>query len=368
MNPPRRRAEVTGKFVQFFSRDMRIATVRWHSRFKAEYRTKADAMAAKTAWREDIVAVGPEGTEGKTREGDADAAVQGNGSGGDAAVTLPYRANIDRNIRRRFDIGHNPPDIRQTLVGACHVILATSNKPPNINPPVSILAKRKIWGIRPEQRGRRSLKLRPDHVEITIAALLRHYEANILAFLRSPSGDHGNRLLECAIGILKIRVGRRIGKFQVERQRFGIRCDCWRGAVCIWHPPIRACRLPPISSRVRCPDEFIVRSETGDESNYDEREGNPKEILVQFLFPIRHKTISYPFHCCPLSPDIAPQFHPCFTGATMIRYAALPGANPAPQRHHRLCDSVRGIGGDRRQRGVLDVGIGDGCLQLSGLG
>jgi hypothetical protein len=52
MNPPRRRAEVTGRFVQFFSRDTKIATVRWHSRFKCEYRTRRDAMAAKAAWEE----------------------------------------------------------------------------------------------------------------------------------------------------------------------------------------------------------------------------------------------------------------------------------------------------------------------------
>ena len=44
---PRYRAEVTGHFVQFFSRDTKIATVRWHSRFKAEYRTLKDARAAK---------------------------------------------------------------------------------------------------------------------------------------------------------------------------------------------------------------------------------------------------------------------------------------------------------------------------------
>jgi len=52
MNPSRRRAEVTGRFVQFFSRDTKIATVRWHSRFKCEYRTRKDAMAAKAAWEE----------------------------------------------------------------------------------------------------------------------------------------------------------------------------------------------------------------------------------------------------------------------------------------------------------------------------
>lgn len=45
---PRYRAEVTGHFVQFFSRNPKTATVRWHSRFKAEDRTLRDARAA---WR-----------------------------------------------------------------------------------------------------------------------------------------------------------------------------------------------------------------------------------------------------------------------------------------------------------------------------
>lgn len=47
MTQPRYRAEVTGHFVQFFSRDTKIATVRWHSRFKAEYRTLRDARGGK---------------------------------------------------------------------------------------------------------------------------------------------------------------------------------------------------------------------------------------------------------------------------------------------------------------------------------
>jgi hypothetical protein len=67
-NAPRYRAEVTGHFVQFFSRDTKIATVRWHSRFKAEYRTLRDARAAKAKyeasgrilWAEDM-----RGSEGK---------------------------------------------------------------------------------------------------------------------------------------------------------------------------------------------------------------------------------------------------------------------------------------------------------------
>ena len=47
---PRYRAEVTGHFVQFFSRDTKIATVRWHSRFKAEYHTLRDAGAARAKY------------------------------------------------------------------------------------------------------------------------------------------------------------------------------------------------------------------------------------------------------------------------------------------------------------------------------
>jgi len=46
----RYRAEVTGHFVQFFSRNPKRATVRWHSRFKAEYRTLRDARAAKAKY------------------------------------------------------------------------------------------------------------------------------------------------------------------------------------------------------------------------------------------------------------------------------------------------------------------------------
>ena len=47
---PRFRAEVTGHFVQFFSRNPKTTTVRWHSRFKAEYRTLRDARAAKVKY------------------------------------------------------------------------------------------------------------------------------------------------------------------------------------------------------------------------------------------------------------------------------------------------------------------------------
>ena len=61
---PRYRAEVTGHFVQFFSRNTKTATVRWHSRFKAEYHTLRDARAAKAKyestgkilWPDDLIA------------------------------------------------------------------------------------------------------------------------------------------------------------------------------------------------------------------------------------------------------------------------------------------------------------------------
>jgi hypothetical protein len=49
---PRFRAEVTGHFCQFFSRNTKIRTVRWHSRFKAEYRTLRDAKVAKAKYEE----------------------------------------------------------------------------------------------------------------------------------------------------------------------------------------------------------------------------------------------------------------------------------------------------------------------------
>ena len=48
----RYRAEVTGHFVQFFSRNPKTTTVRWHSRFKAEYHTLRDARAAKAKYEE----------------------------------------------------------------------------------------------------------------------------------------------------------------------------------------------------------------------------------------------------------------------------------------------------------------------------
>jgi len=57
---PRRRAEVNGEFVPFFSRSTKIATVRWYSRFKAEYRTKADADKAAKVWMEAGMILFPE--------------------------------------------------------------------------------------------------------------------------------------------------------------------------------------------------------------------------------------------------------------------------------------------------------------------
>jgi hypothetical protein len=49
---PRRRALIDGLHVKFESRDPRLASVRWHPRFKLRYRTKADALMAKQAWEE----------------------------------------------------------------------------------------------------------------------------------------------------------------------------------------------------------------------------------------------------------------------------------------------------------------------------
>src|SRR5579872_7312043 len=45
-----RRALINGLYVFFQSRNPKIATVRWHGKFKARYRTKADALTAKDAW------------------------------------------------------------------------------------------------------------------------------------------------------------------------------------------------------------------------------------------------------------------------------------------------------------------------------
>jgi len=66
---PRRRAEVSGHFVQFYSRNPKLTTVRWHSRFKAEYRTKANAATAARAWEQkgDIMFPGDFGKTKATR-------------------------------------------------------------------------------------------------------------------------------------------------------------------------------------------------------------------------------------------------------------------------------------------------------------
>jgi hypothetical protein len=52
METPRRRAQINGLYVTFESRNPKLATVRWHSRFKLRYRTKADGLAAKQAWEQ----------------------------------------------------------------------------------------------------------------------------------------------------------------------------------------------------------------------------------------------------------------------------------------------------------------------------
>jgi len=51
--PPRRRALLNGLLVFFQSRNPELATVRWHGKFKQQYRTKADALMAKKAWEDD---------------------------------------------------------------------------------------------------------------------------------------------------------------------------------------------------------------------------------------------------------------------------------------------------------------------------
>jgi hypothetical protein len=47
---PRRRAQINGLLVIFESRNPKLASVRWHSRFKLRYRTKIDVLAAKEVW------------------------------------------------------------------------------------------------------------------------------------------------------------------------------------------------------------------------------------------------------------------------------------------------------------------------------
>jgi hypothetical protein len=52
METPRRRAQINGLYVTFESRNPKLASVRWHPRFKLRYRTKADAVNAKQVWEE----------------------------------------------------------------------------------------------------------------------------------------------------------------------------------------------------------------------------------------------------------------------------------------------------------------------------
>jgi hypothetical protein len=49
---PRRRAQINGLHVAFESRDPKLASIRWHYRFKQRYRTKAQAEAAKRMWED----------------------------------------------------------------------------------------------------------------------------------------------------------------------------------------------------------------------------------------------------------------------------------------------------------------------------
>jgi hypothetical protein len=64
---PRRRALINGLFVQFQSRNPNVAKVRWHSRFKQRYRTKADALMAKDAWERRGNILWPEDFNGARR-------------------------------------------------------------------------------------------------------------------------------------------------------------------------------------------------------------------------------------------------------------------------------------------------------------
>lgn len=47
---PRRRALIDGKRVEFQSRNLKLASVRWHTRFKLTYRTVTDATNAAEIW------------------------------------------------------------------------------------------------------------------------------------------------------------------------------------------------------------------------------------------------------------------------------------------------------------------------------
>jgi hypothetical protein len=63
---PRRRAIVDGLLVKFESRDPKLVSVRWHSRFKMRYRTKADAGAAKETWERRGTIIWPADLKPKT--------------------------------------------------------------------------------------------------------------------------------------------------------------------------------------------------------------------------------------------------------------------------------------------------------------
>jgi len=70
----RYRAEGTGHFVQFFARNSKTKTARWHSKFKAEYRALKDARAAKETYEASGKTLWPEDL--RTRERDATTAMR----------------------------------------------------------------------------------------------------------------------------------------------------------------------------------------------------------------------------------------------------------------------------------------------------
>lgn len=68
---PRWHAEITGKFVQFYSRDPRKPNSRPASRWKAEYATLAHAEEAKRVWEAQGYPLWPDDLKrGKSRKDD----------------------------------------------------------------------------------------------------------------------------------------------------------------------------------------------------------------------------------------------------------------------------------------------------------
>jgi hypothetical protein len=55
--PPPRRAILFGNTVEFQSRNMRLASVRWHTRLKEQYATEKDARVAAYVWEKKGIAL-----------------------------------------------------------------------------------------------------------------------------------------------------------------------------------------------------------------------------------------------------------------------------------------------------------------------